>query len=79
MPGGVEHSTTIKLISIFLFKNKILHVSGHKNTKLFITHSGLLSTQESVYHGVPMLGIPIFADQFIVSASSFNNQCQMKI
>lgn len=39
---------------------------AHKNTKLFITHSGLMSSQEAIYHGVPMLGIPIFADQFMV-------------
>lgn len=28
-----------------------------------MTHGGLLSTQESVYHGVPCLGMPVFADQ----------------
>ncbi|KXJ75299.1 hypothetical protein RP20_CCG012000 [Aedes albopictus] len=37
---------------------------AHPNIKLFITHSGLLSTQEAVWHGVPIIGFPVFADQF---------------
>ena len=33
--------------------------------KLFITHGGLLSTQESTWYAVPMLGTPICFDQFL--------------
>ncbi|XP_034113087.2 UDP-glycosyltransferase UGT5-like [Drosophila albomicans] len=36
----------------------------HPNIKLFITHGGLLSTIEAIYSGVPMLGLPIYFDQF---------------
>ncbi|XP_076063030.1 UDP-glucosyltransferase 2-like isoform X2 [Oratosquilla oratoria] len=36
---------------------------GHPNVKVFITHGGLLSTQEAMYHATPALAIPIFADQ----------------
>jgi glucuronosyltransferase len=30
---------------------------------MFITQCGLQSFQEAVYHGVPILGIPCYADQ----------------
>ncbi|KAJ8928781.1 hypothetical protein NQ314_018639 [Rhamnusium bicolor] len=45
----------------------------HPNTKLFITHGGLLSTIETVYHGVPVLAIPIFGDQKMNAARAEMN------
>lgn len=38
-------------------------VLGHKKVKLFITHCGSGGQYDSLYHGVPMLGFPIWADQ----------------
>ncbi|CAM1300946.1 Ugt37b1 (predicted) [Pycnogonum litorale] len=36
---------------------------AHEKTKLFISHGGLLSLQEVVYHGVPYLGFDIKGDK----------------
>ncbi|XP_072477066.1 UDP-glucuronosyltransferase 2A1-like isoform X16 [Notamacropus eugenii] len=36
---------------------------GHPKTKAFITHGGTNGIYEAIYHGVPMIGVPMFADQ----------------
>lgn len=38
-------------------------ILAHPKLKLFITHGGQGSIVESQYHGVPMIGLPFFADQ----------------
>ena len=38
-------------------------ILAHPNVKLFISHGGFLSTTETIFHGKPILGIPVFGDQ----------------
>ncbi|XP_059480751.1 UDP-glycosyltransferase UGT5-like isoform X2 [Neocloeon triangulifer] len=45
-------------------------ILGHPNVKLFITHGGLLSTQEASYYGMPLIGIPMMGDQMLNVARS---------
>jgi UDP:flavonoid glycosyltransferase YjiC (YdhE family) len=49
----------VKLFT-WLPQNDIL---GHPKTMLFITHCGNNGQYESTYHGVPMIGFPLFAEQ----------------
>ncbi|XP_044262534.1 UDP-glycosyltransferase UGT5-like [Tribolium madens] len=48
-------------------------ILAHPNVKLFITHGGLLSTTETIYHGKPVLAIPIFGDQKLNAKNIYNN------
>ncbi|XP_051165472.1 UDP-glucosyltransferase 2-like isoform X2 [Leptopilina boulardi] len=41
-----------------------IQILKHKNVKVFVTHGGLLGTLESIYYKVPMIGFPLFGDQF---------------
>jgi len=38
-------------------------ILAHPYVKLFITHSGNNGQYEALYHGVPMIGFPMFGDQ----------------
>lgn len=46
-------------------------VSAHPNVRVFISHGGLASMTEAIYHGVPIISIPLFVDQW-------NNSKQME-
>ncbi|XP_075798758.1 UDP-glucuronosyltransferase 2B7-like isoform X1 [Microtus pennsylvanicus] len=37
---------------------------GHPKTRVFVTHGGANGIYESIHHGVPMVGIPLFAEQY---------------
>ncbi|XP_072386972.1 UDP-glucosyltransferase 2-like isoform X2 [Diabrotica undecimpunctata] len=54
-----ERPANVKIIS-WLPQSDIL---AHNNTKVFISHGGLLGTLEAIHYGIPILGVPIFWDQ----------------
>ncbi|KAG6441099.1 UDP-glycosyltransferase [Manduca sexta] len=56
LPGNPKNI----FISNWLPQNDIL---AHPNVLAFFSHCGLLSTTESIHHGVPMLAMPVFGDQ----------------
>ena len=58
--SDTNYSSTNVFLTKWMPQNDLL---GHPKTKLFITHCGNGGQFESLYHGVPMLGFPVFADQ----------------
>ena len=56
---NLDESPNVKTLK-WLPQNDLL---GHNNTRLFITHCGTNGQSEAVYHGVPMIGLPIQPEQ----------------
>ncbi|XP_041854847.1 UDP-glucuronosyltransferase 2C1-like [Melanotaenia boesemani] len=48
------------LILDWLPQNDLL---GHPKTKVFVAHGGTNGMQEAIYHGVPLVGLPLMFDQ----------------
>ncbi|TNN44661.1 UDP-glucuronosyltransferase 3A1 [Liparis tanakae] len=59
-PSHLEKPPNVRLVD-WLPLNDLL---GHRRALVFITHGGQNSLLQAVYHAVPVLGIPLFGDQF---------------
>ena len=58
------------LVSDWVPQNDLL---GHANIKAFVTHGGHNSVMEAAYHGVPIVAMPFFADQFDSAGRAVHN------
>lgn len=56
-----------------------LDVLCNSNTKFFITHGGPMGIQEAAYCGLPILGIPIFAEHDLVIENYISKGAGIKI
>ncbi|XP_051739265.1 UDP-glucuronosyltransferase 2C1-like [Ctenopharyngodon idella] len=56
-PSNLGNNT---LIVDWLPQNDLL---GHPQTKVFVAHGGTNGVQEAIYHGVPIVGLPLAFDQ----------------
>ncbi|XP_054631978.1 UDP-glucuronosyltransferase 1-2-like [Dunckerocampus dactyliophorus] len=56
-PANLGNNT---LLVKWLPQNNLL---GHPKTRVFVSHGGTNSVQEAIYHGVPIVGLPLFFDQ----------------
>ncbi|KAM8751782.1 UDP-glucuronosyltransferase 2C1-like [Acanthopagrus schlegelii] len=56
-PASLGNNT---LLVNWLPQNDLL---GHPKTRVFVAHGGTNGVQEAIYHGVPVVGLPLFFDQ----------------
>ncbi|XP_062272770.1 UDP-glucuronosyltransferase 2A2-like [Scomber scombrus] len=56
-PSSLGNNT---LLLDWLPQNDLL---GHPKTRVFVAHGGTNGVQEAVYHGVPLVGLPLMFDQ----------------
>lgn len=66
-PAEIEGLTSNVKLSRWLPQQDIL---GHPKLRAFVTHGGLLSMYETVYHGVPVVTMPVFCDHDVNSAKA---------
>lgn len=80
--GYHETITTFYIYIDFTWVKVCYHTvlyAGHPNVKLFISHGGLMGIQDALYSGVPVIGIPMFADQFSNINFIVQNECGLQL
>ncbi|XP_038670477.1 UDP-glucuronosyltransferase 2A2-like [Scyliorhinus canicula] len=58
IPPNIGNNT---LLAKWIPQNDLL---GHPKTRAFVAHGGTNGIYEAIYHGVPIVGIPLLFDQF---------------
>lgn len=56
-----------------------MNFAEHKNIRAFLTHGGLMGTQEAIACGVPLIGIPLFGDQYINIRNCVNKKIAISL
>merc|ERR1711974_506370 len=64
------------LISSWLPQTSLL---AHRNVKVFVTHGGAGSTQETICPKTPIVGVPIFGDQLVNVKEAVNNHVGLRL
>ena len=41
---------------------------GHRNTRVLVTECGINTQFEALFHGIPIVGLPVFGDQYYNAA-----------
>jgi len=52
----------------FIVRSFVPQIEILRRAAAFVTHGGMNSVQEALYHGVPLVAAPLAADQFWISA-----------
>ena len=57
-------------VKLFRWLPPYMDLLAHPKIRFIMTHGGLFSNQEAVYHQVPLIGFPVFGDQihYVVKA-----------
>ncbi|XP_072946230.1 UDP-glucosyltransferase 2-like [Epargyreus clarus] len=71
---NITHPNNVRLLKWVPQSNLL----KHPKLILFITHCGLQSTDETIVAGVPVIGIPMFGDQFLNSEKYFKHKIGIK-
>lgn len=53
-------------VRLYTWLPPLIDLLAHPKMKLLMTHGGLYSNQETVWNGVPLIGLPIFGDQVTI-------------